>query len=175
MRVASQPQSEGETLGRRQVKRARVQHYDLLDAVGILRHVSHPDYASPVVNDESYPGSDVEIFEQCLEIVDAALKAVFVPAVVRLIRTPAADVVGNDAAVCIAQCEHYITVIKRPGRIAVHHDDWVAFTFVEVMKPQAVAFEVMALERVEIVYHSSPSMRQLRPLPIPRNATFCPA
>ena len=45
---------------------------------------------------------------------------------------------------------------------------------VHVVKLQAAAIVVAAGEGVEAFYHSSPSIRQFRPLPIPKKATSLP-
>src|SRR5262249_22525583 len=94
--------------------------------------------------------------------------------IVRLIRQPAADVVGSNCAVFIAQGEDEIAVIKRPGRVAVDHDHGFGLPFVQVVAPMAVYGKIVSGKRIELLHHSNPSIKQLSPLPIPRKPTRFP-
>ena len=62
----------------------------------------------------------------------------------------------------------------------MHHQQGLAPAFIQVMVIVAPYFEVMGPERVKAsergringrAYHSTPSMKQFSPLPIPRNPT----
>src|SRR4028118_1867830 len=57
----------------------------------------------------------------------------------------------------------------------MYHDDRVASALVHVVELEAVAVEESTLEWIKLwVYHSTPSIRQLSPLPIPRSPTRSP-
>src|SRR5262249_3394275 len=64
---------------------------------------------------------------------------------------------------------------ERPGGVAVQHHDGLPAALVEVVEAHAAAVEEVALERVEVrAHHSTPSIRQLSPEPMPRKPTRSP-
>src|SRR5205085_4338509 len=77
-----------------------------------------------------------------------------------------------------AEFGNQVAIVKRPGGIAVEHDDGIARAFIHVMIFQIAEREIVRLKRIEPLetrrYHSTPSMRQFNPLPMPRRASFSP-
>src|SRR5262249_31138456 len=94
----------------------------------------------------------------------------------RLVGESAADVVGDDAAEVVAQREDEVAVVERPRRVAVQHHDRLApgplgGGDAEGGRPRVA----LPLGREELlVYHRSPSIRQLSPLPMPKKPTRSP-
>ena len=76
----------------------------------------------------------------------------------------------------LAQRLNQLTVVEGPARIAVKTNHGISGALVYVVKLQAAEIVITALEGVEgfAFYHSSPSIRQFRPLPIPKKATSLP-
>ena len=82
--------------------------------------------------------------------------------------------IQSQDAVGRAERLNQLTVVERPARIAVNANHGIAVALVDVVKVQAAEIVIAALEGVEAFYHSSPSIRQFRPLPIPKKATLLP-
>ena len=116
---------------------------------------------------------------QNFKIGNPAGKRIVVTVVARFVGKTAADMIRDDATMVLAERLYQVAVIERPGRVAVDHDHRLAAPFIKIVVAQSVQVQVMAGEGVEFfevdAYHSTPSMRQLSPLPIPRNATRSPA
>ena len=83
-----------------------------------------------------------------------------------------------DDAKSVTEFENDIAVIERPRRIAVDADHRRAVTLVDCIHQNAAADRVpSSIERIEPSvdgHHSSPSIMQFRPLPIPRRPTESP-
>ena len=74
------------------------------------------------------------MIEQGFEVVHAGLQRVVVLSDRRLVGKSAADVIGDDAAVGVAQGEDEVTVVEAPRRVAVEHDDGFAGPLVQKMQ-----------------------------------------
>ena len=148
--------------------------------------VSHADHAAPIVQHQRQVVPDTEMIEQCLQVLDAAGQGVVVVGIVGFVGQAAADVIGNDDAPAAAQAENQRAVEKGPGRVAVEHDHWLALALVEIVQPSTRDVQEVAGERIQPLrngerdgsvppaHHSTPSMRQFRPLPMPSRPTRSP-
>src|SRR5262249_54239722 len=92
-----------------------------------------------------------------------------------LVAQTAADVIDGDATVGRPQRLNQVAEVKGPSGVAVDHHHGIAGAFVEVVEAQPRAIEPAAFKGIKgTVYHSTPSIKQFRPLPIPRKPTRSP-
>ncbi len=154
--------------------------------IGVARGITHADRAAPIVKDES----DIlqcQRVDQLLQVGNVLGQAVVI--VLRLVREAAADVVGHDDAILLAERRDQVAVIEGPGGIAVQHHDRrrLGWPFVEVMVAYPVEIKPMRFEWIErpvsfrrspvrpLVHHCKPRTMLLMPLPTPIMATRCPS
>jgi hypothetical protein len=119
------------------------------------------------------------MIDEAFQVLQAALEAVRVHALVRFVRKPTADMVGHDDPVSVSEREHQMAVVIRPGGVAMHHEHGRACALVQIVHADAVEVQEATFERVVLkqrlhAYHSTPIIMQFNPLPIPRNATRSP-
>ncbi len=58
------------------------------DPLGMSRGETHPDRASPVVDDQRQAAVELEVVEQGFEVANPALKRVFIAVIPRLVGRP---------------------------------------------------------------------------------------
>ncbi len=131
------------------MKRAGVEHDNSRDAFGMPHRPGHADHSAPIVQHQRDVAAHVQAAEQGSQVVDPASQGEIIMRRVGLVGQSAADVIGHDAAEAVAQCGNQIAIVKRPGGIAMKHDDGVALALVEIVQAQAVEIQEMAGERVE--------------------------
>ena len=135
----------------------------------------HADHSAPVVKHQRDALIDAERIEQRFEIENSIDETIRIALERRFVRKAAPDVIESDATVRRAQSLDETAEIERPRGVSVDHDDRIADAFVHVMEFEPAAVEVFALEwKKRSVYHSTPSIRQLSPLPMPSNPTRSP-
>ena len=167
----------------RRRKSAGVEHDEFSDALRITRRIAEADRPAPIMHDEMH-ALHAKMREQRIHVADARLKRVGI--VFGFLRESHADVVGHDTAGVRCDGPHKFAVIKRPRRVAMkHHDRFIGTgcaALVEVTHASAArrreGLRREGIERFEPVgnrYHSSASIRQLSPLPMPSSATFVPS
>lgn len=137
-------------------------------------------HAAPVVKDEGNVAK-AERSHELFDIEDALLKLIRIIFVLWFIGKAATDVIGNDDAIIISELARKVSVVEGPGRVSVKRKEngRVLVPFVEVVhlrfvrERQIRSFERIKFwtDRFELRYHSSPSIRQLSPLPIPSQPT----
>ena len=111
--------------------------------------------------------------EQGSQVGDPAFERIVVSRWLRLVREPAAYVVGDDTAKAIFEASDQSAVVVAPGRVVVEHDDRVAAALVKVVQTDPAPVEEVRRERVR-GYHLSPNIMQFSPLPMPMNPTRSP-
>src|SRR5206468_4190595 len=98
---------------------------------------------------------------------------VLVTRVVGLVGQAAADVIHRDNAVVVAQSVDQRQKEGPSGRVAVDHDHRLAASLVDVVIADARQVED-AIFVGKDAHHSTPSIRQFNPLPMPRKPTRSP-
>ena len=76
------------------------------------RGVGHADHATPVMHQERDAASNAELVNQRFQIINAALQCIWIALFIRLVRQPAADVIGGDHPMGPAQTENQIAEKK---------------------------------------------------------------
>ena len=139
------------------------------------------DGPAPVV-DRQRDVSKFEVVDQGRQIRDMGGESVGI--VLRLVGKPAPHVIRGHDAITVAQTFDQVTIIKRPGRVAVQHEHDGTGTFVDIMQAPTFHGQVVRFERVKRFqvsqhqrhagYHRTPSMTELSPLPMPSIAMRVP-
>ncbi len=127
-----------------------VEDHQAFDPFRIACRPAETDHATPIVNHE-VDVVEPEVIHEAREITDAAAQGVFVGIVARLVREPTAHVVRNDDAVFIPQISNQVAVVKRPGRVAVHRHDGVAFPLIQIVKPKIIDLQPVPVEWIEML------------------------
>src|SRR5579871_3926190 len=163
------------------MKRAGIQDHEPRDSLRMPHRPRHSDHPAPIMNHERDVAANVQAVHQVREVVDAAFQTEVVTIRARFVGQSAADVVGHDAAIRIAECQHEIAIVEGPSRVAMQHDDRLALTLIQIMIAQAAAIDEMTGKGIQravkihrAAYQWRPSMRQFNPLPIPMKPTRSP-
>ena len=79
-----------------------VQDYQAFDSLRVTSGPSHADHAPPVVHYERDLAVQLQVVDEPLQVLHAALEAVWIRVVVRLVRESAPDMVGHHDPVAVA-------------------------------------------------------------------------
>ena len=88
------------------MKGRTIEHHQAGDPFGEAHRPCHADHRAPVVHDQSDAMDNIQMVEQCRQVVGPALQAVAVLAIVGLVRQAHAHMVGHHHAVLSAQGKH---------------------------------------------------------------------
>ena len=117
---------------------AGVEDHQSSNPFGMFGGVRHADHPAPIVDDQCQVPGSTAVIEPFAQVGHSTSQRIFVTVVARLIGQSAADVIGDQAAIPVSQTFYEVSVVVRPVRIAMQHDDGVALPFIEIMHPQAV-------------------------------------
>src|SRR5712692_10145517 len=168
-------------------ERRGVEEHKPLDPLRMAQGIAHADGPAPIMQEERH-ALQFERIEQGFQVGDVLIEGIGI--VLRLVGEPATHMIGGDDAMPVAELGDQVSVIEGPGRIAVQHDkrvgrlsfDRLRRAFIHIVVVVTGERQVMGFERVEVPegfvhsragpYQVTPSIMQLRPLPMPISASF---
>src|SRR5262249_9351542 len=90
------------------------------------------------MQDQSQILIHTELVQQGLDVFDSPSECVVVMLVIRFVRQPAADVIRNDHTISIAQPKDEVSIVERPGGVAMQTQHRLALAFIHVMEPERI-------------------------------------
>lgn len=120
------------------------------DLVEMFQCPGQTDHSSPIVHNQRDRSVQVDVAHQGLQIVDAALQSKVVSAARWFVRQTASHVVRCDNTVAGTERLDQGSEKKRPGRVAVYHQDWIALAFIDIVIFQSIAIQIVGLVGVKV-------------------------
>jgi len=142
--VTTQVDCERDAIGK---KCGGVEKNEAFDFFGMPYGIAHSDGPAPIVYHQRNI-IEVQVINQFFQIIDVLRECVII--ILRFIGQSASHMVRYQAPELTSQPFDQVTVINRPGRIAVEHKQGLSLPFVEVMQAVGVQFDEPRLEGIQI-------------------------